>query len=287
MSYGAAARMPNAIWEKALEILDGDDRETQQLLARDLVSDDLKGLEIVLSMLSNENDDIEVWRPQTRDFMRTITHPALVDCLSVDPFVGTLFKFLAGTNGNRAIRYFTRLCGQLQNDHSGTIRSQKEGAERIEEIILLMLACLGQLFQRDRPIVLNDSLSGLLSLLKRIANTSSISQNAVSRIEALGQAIESQAIPLDGRKAQLNNVTQISAAVLTFPQKMDLPGDRHDNDHKDISRISILPTLGRSSARSRNTFLPPIFSSRTSSIAPDSGILTRHFVFRAMTYSGH
>lgn len=42
-------------------------------------------------------------------FLSVITHPARLDCLSVDTFVGDLFNYISGSNRARAIPIFKHL----------------------------------------------------------------------------------------------------------------------------------------------------------------------------------
>lgn len=41
----------------------------------------------------------------------------------------------------------------------------------------------------------------------------------------------------------------------TYPQDIQLPGDRHDNDRRDITEISIVPTIGELRSDALNSFL--------------------------------
>jgi hypothetical protein len=46
-------------------------------------------------------------------FLSVITHPAMLDCLSVDTFVGGLYSFISGSGGKRAVPFFQHICTNL------------------------------------------------------------------------------------------------------------------------------------------------------------------------------
>lgn len=107
------------LWNGALIILNGEDRDWKQMLPRDLDDEQYHGREhihTILSMVAQTHRCRE-FVDLAQTFLLVITHPALLDCLSVDTFVGNLYNYIRGSNGSRAIPFFKRLSTNLVDAH--------------------------------------------------------------------------------------------------------------------------------------------------------------------------
>ena len=103
------------LWKGALTILNEGNRDWKQMLPRDLEAEENYGrehIQVLLSMVSY-TDGRATFVALAQPFLSVITHPAMLDCLSVDTFVGGLYNFISGSNGTRAIPFFHRLCTNL------------------------------------------------------------------------------------------------------------------------------------------------------------------------------
>ncbi|KAK7434457.1 hypothetical protein CaCOL14_001660 [Colletotrichum acutatum] len=67
----------------AFEILDGEDREIQQLIGRDLVDEANRGFEVVWDTLDISRDTSTTRLSIAIAFLKVITHPVLLDSLSI------------------------------------------------------------------------------------------------------------------------------------------------------------------------------------------------------------
>jgi hypothetical protein len=107
------------LWSDGLAILNGDNLEWQQMLPRDLDSDDYRGREHMKALLELRSSPGKEHRfvRIAHSFLSVITHRAFLDCLSVDTSVGALYNFVSGTNGNRAIPFFEHLSQMLVESH--------------------------------------------------------------------------------------------------------------------------------------------------------------------------
>ena len=122
--------MLRAIWSGALDVLDGCSRERHQQLAKDIVDDKYFGcyyLHQTLDMRFTSHNGCDV--AIVEDFLRTITHPAILDCLSIDTYVGTLYNIISGTRGNRAVAFFLDFCQRVLDGSHNT--STRENLERL------------------------------------------------------------------------------------------------------------------------------------------------------------
>lgn len=101
------------LWRSAVLVLDGDDSGMEQLLGKDLISDEFKGPQFIQTTLNHigrvgvsDSDAIDCGQ----SFLKVITHPSLLDPLSIDSFVCTIYNFSGGHNGNKAINFLLDLC---------------------------------------------------------------------------------------------------------------------------------------------------------------------------------
>lgn len=238
---GSTDRM---VWDMALEVLDGDDRELQQKVAKDLVDEDTNGLGAVLSALTVRDAASEPSLSITRDFLKVVTHPALLDCLSVDQYVGTLYGFIAGANGDRAIPYVTHICSCLHDIQSQAAQAGPRSTNT-DEIVTLILKLLHELLRRERRMLFNDELPALFSALDIAVDTIASRHTSANRIGAMKQMLKSSTGLLAAPTShETPPIAGGPGVVSTFPLEALVPGHRHDNDHVDISRIKIFPTLG-------------------------------------------
>lgn len=90
--YGGA---PSYLWERALSVLDGDGRRWHQAVALDLVDDQLQGCNAIRNTIQAcmdmDVDQDDGCLSSSERFLHVITHSALLNCISVDTYVGTLY----------------------------------------------------------------------------------------------------------------------------------------------------------------------------------------------------
>ena len=106
------------LWNDALAILNGADRDRKQQLPRDLEKEEeLHGIEHIKALLArrSRSSGHAVFVNMSKAFLQVMTHQSLLDCLSVDTSVGILYNFFGGTNGTRAIPFLAHLCEVLAN----------------------------------------------------------------------------------------------------------------------------------------------------------------------------
>jgi hypothetical protein len=153
-------------WNGALEILESDSRENHQFLAKDLVDDNFHGHDFILATVDTDNPERQKFVPSYDIvFLKVITHPSFLNCLSVDPFVGTLYASFGGTNGDRAIIYLRSVCRNLMSKDEDT----NEGALAVSpDMMKLLLNALYQLLSRVRRARFHDDLPALLDLTREL-----------------------------------------------------------------------------------------------------------------------
>ena len=87
-----------SLWNLALELVRHGDRNLKQTLPRDLVDgENFNGFRHIKMLLGMRPDkeNYGKFNKVARSFLLAITHPELLDCLSVDSYVGDIYNFLA------------------------------------------------------------------------------------------------------------------------------------------------------------------------------------------------
>ncbi|KAJ5422986.1 hypothetical protein N7445_011094 [Penicillium cf. griseofulvum] len=235
-------------WNGAHEILESDSRENHQSLAKDLVDDSLHGYEFILA--TADADKPEGIRPipaYDETFLKVITHNSLLDCLSIDSFVGTLYTTFGGTNGDRAIRYLRGVCQNLMS--TGEDTSDTTPVISLD-MMKLLLNTIYQLLSRVRRARFHDELPVLLDLARKMGSklTRECSKADLdgleSRIEVMQSLITSANRNLVTSRVHEGDSQKTRPVLSSFPMDIQIPGGRHDNDLAEISQIQILPTHG-------------------------------------------
>ncbi|KAL4804110.1 hypothetical protein BDV18DRAFT_166268 [Aspergillus unguis] len=229
-------------WNGALEILESDDSGNHQSLAKDLVDDKLQGLEFVLATADADNPEGSRRIPAYHNpFLKVITHASLLNCLSVDTFVGTLYTTFGGTNGDRAIRYLRSICRWLTD--TGTDASESAPVASFE-MVKLLLHALYQLLSRVARARFHDELSGLLDLTGNLISEmrQTCSNADIDGLQGRLEVMRSLMPRASGTPVITRCREGSHPAESSFPMDIQVPGGRHDNDFAEISRVLILPT---------------------------------------------
>ena len=235
-----------ALWAEALEILDGPDRDWRQMLPRDLDDQEYYGRDHIDTLMRmtvhrhGSNTFVKLAGP----FLLVITHPALLNCLSVDTAVGNLYNFICGSNGTRAVPFLKCFVTNLVETRMTTTASKASH----ENTLVAVTTALRELLRREQRAAFHDDISDLVNSLQNTAETLDI-----DKASAAFQIIANMTIELKAVVARTNGLLKVedepqvhgistNAVVSTYPRMTVSPGGRHDNDHADITKIQILPT---------------------------------------------
>ena len=240
------ATMEN-LWTGALKILDGDDWNLKQMLPYDLDNGEYRGREhmhTILNMVARTHGHgifIKLCRP----FLMVFTHPAFLDCLSVDTYVGGLYNFLCGSNGSRAIPFFTRLATALV---AHCTESEAFNLTTVVETLVSLATALREMLRREQRALFYDGLTDLVDIAKNVLEVVKTPQSSgsIQQIhdmlgEIRGMEARAKGLLVQEEESHDSGVTT-TVITSTYPRQLNEPQDRHDNDKKDITKISILPT---------------------------------------------
>ncbi|PVH68320.1 P-loop containing nucleoside triphosphate hydrolase protein [Cadophora sp. DSE1049] len=249
------------LWSGALAILEEEDRDWTQMLPRDLDNDEYYGrqhIQTLMSMVAHDNgcrEFVDLAHP----FLLVMTHPALLHCLSVDTFVGNLYNYISGSNGTRAIPFFKRLSTSLVEAH---IESCKVSLiMTLAGTLIAMSTAICEVLRREPRATFHDDLPDLVDSLENIPeitnldNRSTTFQIIANRVAELRAMIARAKGLLDHPEERRVGGVSTTVVASTYPREIALPGDRHDNDRMDITKIKILPT-GDEIRSNRVEFLP-------------------------------
>lgn len=248
------------LWERTLLVLEGDDQNSQQFVARDLASDEFMGLYFIKETmkLNGVNEDKTI--SCAYNFLRVITHPSLLDPLSVDSFVSTIYNFFSGSSGNKAIPFFLGLCRMLAAHHE---KYGRASAATVTELVICILKALAELLDREVRSRFNDDMTILLDNIQALAvleQPKETTDSVTPRLDRLRRLLARETSRLssaDDKTCEFHNTSFVRS---TFPTEMALPGGRHDNDFADISQIQILPTRGEINCDSPECLPPTDFT---------------------------
>lgn len=246
-------------WDGATGILDLKSPELHQRLAQNVVEDKWQGVRYVQRTLRITLDEGS-WNQcnfcAIKSFLRTVTHPSLLDCLSIDSYVGTLYSLISGVHGDCAVPFFLSLC-------SGVLHQAEHGhfvpitLNDLNEVLSKSLEVLHQLLVRQRRMCFHESLPGLFQRLDdlfKLRDTSAPASDAhtyniqISSLDRLRQIVRIATDRLED-SSQIDQAKSPDLLALgsgpssVYPLEMPTPGGFHDNDHRDIVNITIIPTI--------------------------------------------
>lgn len=242
--------------------MNSDNRDWKQTLPKDLDNDeDYHGRDHMLALMSTraQPSQYDMFIEISRSFLLVMTHTAMVDCLSVDTYVGSLYNFISGTNGTRAIPFFQHICVIIVATRAEA--TQTVPLRRLESTLVALLNALTEILRREPRARYNGNLPELVNLLETMAQlmnedgptvTSNVIINRVCEL----RAVLARACGLLSEETEVEFEEQSTSALRsTYPRNIVMPGERHDNDKVDITQINVFPTRAEIMSDARD-FLP-------------------------------
>lgn len=262
--YGSGLSSLAKFWDSAADILDRNGRDWHQMLVRNLV-DETSGRQYINTTIGLDAMAEDSTKSSIADnFIKVMAHPSLLDCLSVDTYVGELYHIASGVNGAAALDFVAKYCNALRCSYERTPGIRTLG--NIEASLQRASTLVGELLRRRRLAALQDGLTELFVAMDGVAHLLNTPEMASShtictdRIATLRRMVELSAARLTAA-TDLSNGQSGSAASTAprpsyaFPIELELPAGRHDNDHLDIGQINIYPTVDEVLS-TRDDFLP-------------------------------
>lgn len=231
-------------------IVESNDRDWKQSLPKDLDNDEtLCGRQHIRALLSTraQLSQYETFLRIVRSFLLVITHSAMVDSLSVDTYVGSLYNFVSGANGTRAIPFLQHVCELIVGLR--TDGESESSLEQLDDTLIAVSTTLSELLRREPRARYNDDLPDLISSLETAAHLITEAESAITSHTIIAQTKNLRAVVARASGLLVEEEEEVVAAVnlpsasrSTYPRNIVVPGDRHDNDKADIAELSIFPT---------------------------------------------
>ena len=174
-----------------------------------------------------------------RPFLLVIAHPALLDCLTVDTFVGGLYNFLRGSNGSLAIPFFERLTEALLEQHLDSHQSNSDIA--LGNTLITASVALRELLRRKQRTLFREYLQNLVASIEGLPETIGASPDVVmyQRVrncikEVHGMMACARALLQQDQEPQIGDVSTL-VPISTYLRDVIIPHDRRNNDKADIT----------------------------------------------------
>ncbi len=226
------------------ELISKEHTETGQQIIKKLATEE--GLAMIKALADEKDDGVElktrlrIFKDRTLPFFRTVSHPDVLSSLILEAPLDTIYTFLFGPNGRRAINLFKSTTSAL-----GALACN----ETAKDEDLTSIAVTASLAVLERIVELNQTaqvVTEFTSIVKEFSTSipeqllyaGSRSLTRVRQRLGLGAAM-----PLSGgRPVEQKSHRPVFELGQDLPGALSELGPRHDNDHADIFDIKILPT---------------------------------------------
>ncbi|KAL5118296.1 hypothetical protein ACEQ8H_003806 [Pleosporales sp. CAS-2024a] len=238
------------LWGGAVNILEEGDRNLIQQLARDLDSDDKEhnGRQHVVAILTKRvtTGDASQHIRNYQQFLLTMIHSSLIDCLAVDTYVGSLYNLISGANGTRAVP-------SLQHMYELLIKAREENDpdvsfDILDSTLVAMSVILRELLRRESRARFNQGLEALADALEAAAADFAIDKPSLlatlvaKNMRCVRDMVARAKGMLLTDSSQEADVAASATKPSSYPRDLVIPSGRHDNDKLDITDIVIFPT---------------------------------------------
>jgi hypothetical protein len=240
------SRTMQRLWESAVDILQNGDRDRKQQLPHDLDIEDqnYNGRRHIQALMSKrvKEDEYTSFVTICQSFLLTMAHSSLLDCLAVDTYVSSIYNYISGANGARAIPFLQHLCEILisvRTDNTPSI-----SANVLESTLVALSTVLRELMKREFRARFNNDVPILMESLETAASIFSPDIQSVSSTICTSRVREVRAIVAraKGLVSEDNPALPSTSTTSFYPRDLVIPCDRHDNDKLNIEDIVIFPT---------------------------------------------
>ncbi|KJX96293.1 nf-x1 finger and helicase domain containing protein [Zymoseptoria brevis] len=274
-------------WALASELTDGDAGAVQETITLLTSEGGLLRVSEVLEQpfetLTN-NQYARYLSTQLLPLLKVFTHTKVLSSSLLRAKVATVYNvvYAGDGNGERAIALFSSLAGHLAEIFMPKTASGANNPDNLQlESLETAIVAFSVLLEFNTPAHGNAGLvppaEQLAAILESLPESTAFAMNKAKshllklhrRLGIGHELLETQA----GKKKTPVRATFEFAREL--PGSLSEAGPRHDNDHEDMTKIQILPTL-QEILSSREEYLPSI-DPRQWHLAGASGLLDRHF----------
>lgn len=204
--------------------------------------------------------------------VKVFAHPSLTQSFILEKPMGIIHNFLYGLGGSRAVALFSSA-----SRFFSLFKAQP--AERLSAVFAV-LTCLRNIVELNSSAKvvqeIHDVVVDLADILEEDLAQSYEARRLFQRIK--DRLDEGSAMPnAHARQSKPSYLSQFPALNLERdqPGQLSPQGPRHDNDHEDVSLISILPTA--SEVQSQRAEYLPVRDPRSLHLGGTEGLIDRQF----------
>ncbi|KAK8103560.1 uncharacterized protein PG998_010593 [Apiospora kogelbergensis] len=203
-----------------------------------------------LPQASSTQHKATIWVTELEPLMRVISHQRLMDSAVLEQEVFSIYNFLAGIGCQRMKALYDFIIELITSSQAENPPVSKSTLDPLS-IIELSLAVLSKMIDSNSNNIINENFSTIVSILEPMLNDAAEAEGHSHYAELQARQWLTyikrrlgvgNSLPLS---VQQTNVTgPLAGFVLpkNLPGHLSSNGPRHDNDHSDIQKISILPT---------------------------------------------
>ncbi|KAI0466524.1 hypothetical protein F4859DRAFT_507316 [Xylaria cf. heliscus] len=241
-------------FELAAKLVDGDPGGLQEAV-RLLADED--GLAYIRLLIERHLPDAAgdralnaIWAKQMQPLFIVITHQRVADSALLEQPVATIYNFMQGVGSRRMRNMFEFLINLIQSTPITSQSVTTSSTTSKPVIVEACLAVLSKMIDCNTSNIVNETFKAIVqridSILTNLDKTSDnylILQSKkwmgyINRRIGVGDEL-----PLAEERTAHSSESRAEFTVPTnLPGHLSASGRRHDNDHADITKISILPT---------------------------------------------
>ncbi|KAK8017054.1 NFX1-type zinc finger-containing protein 1 [Apiospora rasikravindrae] len=241
-------------FELAIKLVDGEVGISQDMFKTLAKEDALQVIRTLvqqaLPQATSVQDKATLWVAEIEPLLRVITHQRVVDSAVLEQEVFTIYNFLHGIGGQRMKTLYDFII-----EFIGSMSAGKAPVPQANLCCLSMtelsLGVLSKMLDSNSTNIVNQDFSAIIGRLEPLLNDAAQRPNQ-------GLYLESQArqwlryiklrlgvgdsLPVSAPRSQSAGPLTHFVLPKNLPGHLSSNGPRHDNDHADIEKISILPT---------------------------------------------
>ncbi|MCJ1396116.1 hypothetical protein MMC18_009005 [Xylographa bjoerkii] len=221
----------------------------------------------------------ELFTRATLPILQVITHKEVLSSLVLEASRGTIFNVMYGIQGRRAVAFYEGLIKLLQQIAAIGLVDK----ETLSLSLSASLTVLSQIIECNQTANLVEEFQGFLkdftNLLNQVSSKSTNSlraQDAARQLTRIRNRLEIGATITTATEDPVLPMASLCFEIgVDGPGRLSAQGPRHDNDHEDICKIQIMPTVGEIRS-ARLEYLPTTDTTRFH-VKGLKGLLDRQF----------
>lgn len=181
-------------------------------------------------------------------FFQVITHPAILDSLSMSTFLENIYSFMSGCDGGHAIFFFRHACESLVETRA--CLNHTFSKNQVDKALDALCQATMRLFEQEVDARQHEKADTLITSLV-VASEAMTEPDSIAladKMFCMAKEIRSlnahtQGMLLRGEyRHDLEGSHRRTTSIHVHGQRLRMPGGRHDNDNTDIGKVAIFPT---------------------------------------------